>query len=226
MQALRSLRGRVALLATLAVAGVLLVVGAAAVASFAEREREGVDDELAGRPVGPLTRAVEPAPPAPEGTAPMGPGAHVEPVEPAPRRLRPEGEYVRLIAHGEVIRALDVPRGLAPPEGPGFRTFRVGGERYRSLTRRGPEGMLLEVGRTLDPAEDRVASLRNRLLVLGLLGTALVGGLSWWLAGLALRPLRALRESAGGVTTTRDLSTRLPADGAPEDVAQLTASIN
>jgi two-component system sensor histidine kinase PrrB len=59
-----------------------------------------------------------------------------------------------------------------------------------------------------------------------LLGVVLVAGVSWWLAGLALRPLRALRDSAGRVTTTRDLSTRLPADGAPEEVSELSTSIN
>jgi two-component system, OmpR family, sensor histidine kinase PrrB len=54
----------------------------------------------------------------------------------------------------------------------------------------------------------------------------LVAALSWWLAGLALRPLGRLRAAAGKVITTRDLSTRLPADDAPEEVHALSDSVN
>ena len=58
MRVTSTLRGRVALLATLAVGLVLLVVGATAVASFGERERARVDEELGNRPVGALVRAL------------------------------------------------------------------------------------------------------------------------------------------------------------------------
>ena len=221
MSAVRSLRGRVALLATLAVAVVLLLVGATAVASFAERERARIDDELAQRPAGALVRALGrpdrqrvPPPPGVEGPE-LGPPA-----------LRPEGEYIRLIGGSQVVRAVDAPAGLPRPEGPGLATLEAGGGSYRSLTRAVPGGGLLEVGRDLGPSEERIASLRNRLLLLGGLGVVLVGGLSWWLAGLALGPLRPLRAAAGRVSTTRDLSTRLPADGAPAEVAELSDGIN
>src|SRR5215211_5008206 len=154
MRAARSLRGRVGLLATLAVAAVLLLVGATAVASFSEREHARVDDELAGRPAGALVRALG----APDD------------------------------------------RGPVPPP-PGF-------------------------GQDLAPSQERVAALRNRLLLLGGLGVILVGGLSWWLSGLALQPLRPLRAAAGRVSTTRDLSTRLPAGDAPAEVEELSDGIN
>jgi two-component system sensor histidine kinase PrrB len=225
VRAVRSLRGRVALLATLAVAGVLLAVGATAVASFADRERARVDDALEARPVGALVRALEPAPGGADQlpVPPPGPGP---PPRLGPEALRPEGEYIRLVGGGRVARSVDTPDGLPAPDEPGVRTLRAGGERYRSLTRQGPGGVLLEVGTTLKPAEDRIASLRNRVLVLGLLGVGLVAGISWWLAGLALRPLGALRDAAGRVTTTRDLSSRLPAADAPEEVAELSGSVN
>ena len=207
-----------ALLSTLAVAGVLLAVGAAAVASFAERERSRVEQDLAGRPLRGLVRALS-------GLEQGGPGGPPGLPEPPPA-LRPEGEYVRLIADGRVLRSVDPPQGLPVPDGPGMRTLETDGERYRSLTRAVPGGGLLEVGVDLAPADDRVAALRNRLLVLGGLGVALVGALSWWLAGVALRPLGALRAAAGRVSSTRDLSTRLPALDAPAEVGELSASIN
>jgi two-component system, OmpR family, sensor histidine kinase PrrB len=224
VRALGSLRGRVAVLATIAVAGVLLAVGATSVASFSEREHARVDDALEARPVGALVRALR-GPPGPGELEPAPPDGPA-PLPLGPEALRPEGEYIRLIGDGEVVRSVDAARGLPVPEEPGLRTLHTDGERYRSLTREAPRGLLLEVGTDLGPAEDRVAALRTRLLVLGALGVALVGAVSWWLAGLALQPLRALRDAAGRVSTTRDLSTRLPAEGSPEEVSELTASIN
>jgi len=221
MRAIGSLRGRVAVLATLAVGIVLLLVGATAVASFGDRERARVDEDLSNRPVGALVRALSgrdfalPAPGDP-GEAPLGPQA-----------LRPQGEYVRLIAGEDVVRAVDAPEDLPLPAEPGVRTLDADGERYRSLTRAVEGGGLLEVGTDLGPADDRIASLRNRLLLLGGLALVLVAAVSWWLAGLALKPLRALGSAAGRVSTTRDLSTRLPTEeGTPGEVSELTASIN
>jgi two-component system sensor histidine kinase PrrB len=220
MRSLDSLRGRVALLATLAVGVVLLLVGAAAVASFGERERSRVDDGLRDRPVAALVRALA----GRDVFTPPEPG--VPPVPLGPQALRPEGEYVRLIADGRALRSVDAPRSLPLPTKPGSRTLEGGGRRFRSLTRAVPGGGLLEVGTDLGPADERIAGLRTRLLLLGGLALVMVAGLSWWLAGVALGPLRALREAAGRVSTTRDLSTRLPAEGAPGEVAELTASIN
>jgi two-component system sensor histidine kinase PrrB len=226
--ALRSLRGRVALLATLAVGVVLLIVGAAVLATFADSETERVDEALAERPAGALVRAFGGGP----GELPVPPPGEEPGLEPAPRPLgppafRPRGEYVRVVDEsGQVVRSVGAPTGAPVPTAPGMRTLEPGGDSYRSLTRPIPGGGLLEVGVDLAPTEERVAELRNRLILLGLLALLLVGALSWWLAGLALGPLRSLRAAAGNVSTTRDLSSRLPSDGAPAEVAELTDSIN
>jgi two-component system, OmpR family, sensor histidine kinase PrrB len=239
--AVRSLRGRVALLATLAVGLVLLAVGATALATFANREIARVDEDLAERPPGPLVRGIEgilrDVPGPPRGGEPRGlpgpeqrelPGAEGGPFGPfGPPAFRPQGEYVRLLDRpGHVARSVDAPAGLPAPTQAGVRTADAGGASYRSLTRTIPGGALLEVGVDLSPTDERIDELRNRLILLGLLGVALVAGLSWWLAGLALRPLRSLRAAAGEVSSTRDLSSRLPAEGAPVEVAALTDSIN
>jgi two-component system sensor histidine kinase PrrB len=224
MAAVRSLRGRVALLATLAVAIVLFAVGATVLAIFADRETARVDESLAERPAGALVRAF--------GRDPVPPPERGPEVVPAPppfgeRVFRPEGQYVRLFDEsGRVVRAVDAPPGLPAPGGEGVRTLEADRGSYRSLTRAIPGIGLLEIGLDLGPSEDRVAELRNRLILLGLLGVALVAALSWWLAGLALGPLRSLRAAAGQVSSTRDLSTRLTPGGAPAEVAELTDSIN
>jgi signal transduction histidine kinase len=222
--ALRSLRGRVALTATLSVAAVLIVIGAVAMASFADREHARVDEALHSRAVGRLIRALD----VPPGGGPFSlhrrDEGHVP--FPGPPGVGPPGHYVRLIVGGEVVRSVDVPAGLPLPSAPGLRSVSVGGKRYRSLTRPLPGGGLLEAGSDLSAAEQRIAGLRRLLALLGALGVGVAGALSWWLAGVALRPLRGLREAAGRVSTTQDLSTRLPAAGAASEVGELSASIN
>jgi len=229
LRAPRTLRARVALLASLAAALVLGVVGTLVVASFAERERETLDRRLVERPPGPLLRPFGgpgPAPPPPEGARrrelgppPGGQGS----VVPAPP---PDGEFARLLNGDRVVLSAEAPPGLPPPEGPGVRTVEVDGNRYRVAARRRPNGRLVEVGADLAPVADRVAGLRNRVILISAVGALLCGALAWWLAGVALRPLAGLRAAAAKVSTTGDLSTRLPEHDGPEEVDRLSATIN
>ena len=237
MSALRSLRGRVALAATLAVAAVLATVGTVTVASFAQRERAGLDESLRARPFGGIVHALEAPPGGPPHPFEVAPGP-LESPGPAPPGHPPDrplerhvplhsrGEYVRLVQGGEVLEAVDVPEGLPLPPGPGLHTLEHDGRRHRSLVRPGPGGELLEVGADLRATEGRGARLVRLTLLLGVLGVGVAGALSWWLAGLALRPLRTLRDAAGRVSTTQDLSTRLSPAGLPREVEELSASIN
>jgi two-component system sensor histidine kinase PrrB len=233
VRALRSLRGRVAFAATLAVALVLAIVGAVVVASFAERERARIDDSLRARPAPPILRAVGggrtaiPLPPPPDGESRRPFERPAERPPPfGPPALRPRGEFVRLIVGTAAARSVDAPEGLPLLPGPGLRTLRLGERSYRSLARPIAQHALLEVGVDLGPVQQRIAALRRLLLALGLLGVGLAGVLSWWLAGFALRPLRALRQGAGRVSGTRDLSTRLSLEDAPQEVDELSTSIN
>lgn len=222
---LGSLRGRVAIVATVAVAAVLVLVGAGALASFAEREQERIDESLVARPAPELARALREAGDLPG--APRRPGAEAPPGSRfGPPVLRPRDEYVRLIVDGEVERELDVPEGLPVPTGPGARTLSTDGDDYRSLAREIAPGVLIEAGVDLAESQQRVAELRDRLVLIGLAGIVLVAGLAWWLAGLALRPLARLREAAGTVSTTDDLSNRIDPGAGPTEVEELTESIN
>lgn len=231
---LNSLRGRVAVVATATVAMVLLLVGAVAVASFADRERDRIDQQLTSRPAPELARAL--------GAGAGGRGSVPEPPTDAlgspgsdqggadggfgPQVLRPTGEYVRLISDGEVVRSVDAPADLPVPDGPGLRTLGAGGTSYRSLAREAGPGTLIEIGIDLDESDARIAELRDRLLLIGLAGVLLVAALSWWLADLALRPLGALRDEAGRVSGTDDLSKRVDPGKSPAEIEALTESIN
>ncbi len=217
-RSLSSLRGRVALVATGAVAAVLILVGIAAVTAFSDRESERIDRDLAARSAPALAGALA-REEAPRGGPP--PGGQF-----GPPALRPVGQYVRLTLDGDVVGELDAAADLPVADGPGLKTIEAGGSEYRVLTRElGPE-YLVEIGQDLSDANARVADLRNQLLVIGLIGVLLVAALSWWLAGLTLRPLGRLREAAGRVTTTDDLSTRIEPGNSPSEVEELTESIN
>jgi len=217
MSALRSLRGRAAVLVTLAVGIILAAVGSLVVTTFADRERERVDRELVERPPEALARALR------EGSGP-GPGSFTRAL--GPPELRPEGRFFRLIDGGEVAFAIDAPGNVGVPSEPGLRTVDAGEKSYRVLARPGPNGTLIEVGADLSPLEDRIVGLRNRVILIALAGVALAGALAWWLAGIALRPLGALRSAVAQVSTTRDLSTRLPQNQDVGEVDELSGSVN
>ncbi len=231
---LNSLRGRVAVVATATVAVVLLLVGIVAVTSFADRESDRIDQQLTSRPAPELARALGAGPggrgpvPEPPADAPASPGSGQDGAGGGfgPQVLRPTGEYVRLISDGEVVRSVDAPADLPIPDGPGLRTLGAGGTSYRSLAREAGPGALIEIGIDLDESDARVAELRDRLLLIGLAGVLLVAALSWWLAGLALRPLGTLRDEAGRVSGTDDLSKRVDPGKSPAEIEALTDSIN
>jgi two-component system, OmpR family, sensor histidine kinase PrrB len=74
------------------------------------------------------------------------------------------------------------------------------------------------------PSFIRVLAVRLAVASLGVL--VLVGAVGLLLGNVALRPLMALRAIAERVASTRDLDTRLPQGGGPEEVDALAGSLN
>ncbi|MGH9210351.1 MAG: ATP-binding protein [Acidimicrobiales bacterium] len=75
-----------------------------------------------------------------------------------------------------------------------------------------------EVGRSVD-------ALRSRLLVGVPVSVAIVGLVAWWLVGLALRPVEAIRleaEAIGGSSLHR----RVPVPGSGDEVGRLSRTMN
>lgn len=71
-----------------------------------------------------------------------------------------------------------------------------------------------------------IRALASRLAIVSLGVLVLVGAVGFWLGGVALRPLAALRVTAERVASTRDLATRLPHGDGPEEVDALAGSLN
>ena len=130
----------------------------------------------------------------------------------------------------------DIPGAQFPNRGPnGYATVRVGGAKWRTLTRPlsvvdPPEGtppnLRMQVARPLAPVEATVDSVRGRVVVLGAIGLVVTAALAWLLTGLALRPLGRLRAAAANVASTDDLAMRVPASAGPVEVDVVAESLN
>jgi two-component system sensor histidine kinase PrrB len=248
-----SIRARVTIAATAAVALVLIGGGILTVATFAQREHSSFDRELERRASGPAGRPPEfrhrddrshrgstderPAPDQGVGQPPPGGTSGVS-IEGGPGLLAESGFFVRVISNGQVVRAAgDVPEASFPiPTKQGFDTIEAGGHKWRTLTVLPASSPAIDAGGNLaqeaqfvadlGPVEDRIRSMRTRVALISGLGIGLAGVLASLLSGLALAPLSRLRRTVAGVTTTRDLSNRLPDQDAAEEVNELARSVN
>jgi two-component system, OmpR family, sensor histidine kinase PrrB len=221
MRAPRSLRARITLAALAAVAIGGAVAGALLLAAVERDGRRAVDRDLRERAA---------------GFARGGPGRGFEerlrgrPGPPGGEELLAgSGSFVQVAVGDRVLeRRGDVPdEPPAVPEADGFRTVEIDGAPWRSLTFSpgGPADVRLELLSTLDPVEDRVASIRELVIVLGLGALALTGLAAWAFTSLAVRPLGRLQSGAARVSGAEDLQTPLPDEG-PDEVRSLAGALN
>ena len=115
----------------------------------------------------------------------------------------------------------------APPDREGFSTVDIDGRSWRSLTilLGGPADARFQALSTLAPVDERVASIRRLVLLIGLLALALTGLAAWFFSSLAVRPLARLQAGAARVTSAEDLATPLPDEG-PDEVRSLAGALN
>jgi signal transduction histidine kinase len=211
-----SLRARLTLAALLAVAIGGLIAGPLLLAAIERDGRQAIDRELREQ-----TAQVLRGPPG-EGRFGRGPRGG-QPL------LRGSGSFVQ-VAYGDEVVAQDgdVPNAApVPPASQGYSTVDIGGESWRSLTvlLGGPEDARFQALATLAPVEERVASTRRLIVLIGLLALALTGLAAWFFSSLAVRPLARLQAGAARVTGAEDLSTPLPDEG-PDEVRSLAAALN
>ena len=90
----------------------------------------------------------------------------------------------------------------------------------------GPEGDAVVISARSLESVQRATEVLARLLALGypvLLLTVAVT--SYWLTGLALAPVAAMRRRVAGITAT-ELSARVPVPGSKDEIAQLATTMN
>ena len=216
-----SLRARIALGAVAAVAlgGIL-----AGVVLLREVERDGrraLDAQLvdrAGRLAG--------GPGGRDGFGHGGPGLGHD----GPQLLAGSGTFVQIAVGGRTVdRGGDVPADPpAVPLAEGLTTVSIAGDDWRSLTLAAGRGgsARVQVLATLAPVEERVASIRRLVVLLGLLALALTGGAAYAFTTVAVRPLGRLRAGASRISGADDLARPLPADDGPPEVRSLALALN
>jgi two-component system sensor histidine kinase PrrB len=211
-----SLRARLTLAALLAVLIGGLIAGTLLLAAVERDGRQAVDQELREQ-VAEVLRG-----PPGEGRFGRGPRGG-QPL------LKGSGTFVQVAVGGEVVaQDGDVPDSVpAPSRREGFSTADIAGTDWRSLTvpLAGPDDARFQAFSTLAPVEERVASTRRLIILIGLLALALTGLAAWIFSSLAVRPLARLQAGAARVTGAEDLSTPLPDEG-PDEVRSLAGALN
>ena len=224
---LRSLRFRVALATVLAVALVVGIVGWRVVTGFATSELRAVNQRLVDR--------ADQVAPEPSGSFPLpAPGAELD--DRVQRALAGSGDVIRLVENGVVVGAAGEAKGVLglPVRVPlGLSDHEVGGQMWRmyaisAATPLGaPDiGRQIQIATPLAPVRESINRLSSRVVTGGL--AALVGAAvaGWLFGGVALRSLGRLRGTATQVSSTRDLSVRIPVGVGPAEVDELATSLN
>ncbi|BAF58632.1 signal transduction histidine kinase [Pelotomaculum thermopropionicum SI] len=85
---------------------------------------------------------------------------------------------------------------------------------------------VLQVARTMGPAEMALKRLRILLFLGGAVALFLTSTLGWLLAGAALRPIGRITETASAIQQGRDLTRRISYSGPKDEVGRLAGTLN
>jgi two-component system OmpR family sensor kinase len=110
---------------------------------------------------------------------------------------------------------------VTPDKGPLLRVY----VRPIMVAGQGVVGYVL-VGQPQSAVQDQLGDLRLFLILGALLSLVAAGAIGWFVAGRALRPLDAMARTAEEIGHTQDLSRRLPAIPANDEVGRLQRSFN
>jgi signal transduction histidine kinase len=85
---------------------------------------------------------------------------------------------------------------------------------------------ILQMGRSLTTRDQSIHALGVNLLIAGILAIAVAFGLGWLLAGMSLRPIDRLTETAQAIGAKRDFSRRVEHTGPDDEVGRLAKTFN
>ena len=221
-----TIRARLALAAALAVAIAVVIASAVAYAAVRSELRAPVDAALADRADQishlPL-RAIETRPgsyflqiPRPELG---GAGGYVQIVSRQGQTIRPAEDTIALPTGDNVLAV------AAGEAGPVYHDAEVAGTHIRVLTVPLESGYALQVARPLTEVDAALDRTRTILILVALAGIGTAAALGLVVSRTALAPVRRLTEATEHVTATRDLTSRIDADGRDE-LSRLAASFN
>ena len=220
-----SFRTRIALAGAAAVAVAVAAASAITYVVVRGELRSEIDDALEERAATTRLRVVEDpttgrrfldVPPPLLG----GAAGYLQIVTSDGRSIRPIGETVAL-----PISERDRQAAQGEVDEPFFSEAHVAGTHVRVLTAPLRGGYALQISRPLDEVDSALARIRNWLLLVALVGTAIAAALGLVVARAVLTPVRRLTTTAEEVTETRDLSRRIEERGSDE-LSRLASSFN
>ena len=135
-----------------------------------------------------------------------------------------DGENERVLVHNEPI--------ILPADQPYFSTFLA--TRYGNCLQLSGDAAadsdcvegVLQLGRSLAEHDATMAELRQTLITgnfFALAGSFLVG---WLFAGIALRPIHRVAETARAIGQERDFNRRMDYDGPQDEIGELVTTFN
>jgi two-component system, OmpR family, sensor kinase len=204
------IRWRLTLVFALAMAAVLVAVGAFLYVRLGNTLEEQLDESLQAR-VDDLG--------AVEGGGLAGGDESFAQV------LGPEGA-VRAASPGFTARAVLTPAELVRArDGRVVVERELAGEPYRVLAEPRADGGIAVAGGSLEERDEALAGLLAQLLVAGPLALLLAAAAGYLLAGAALRPVEAMRRRADEISAAT-AGTRLPLPEAQDEVRRLGETLN
>ncbi len=219
---------RLAVILAILVAGSVGLAASVGYVSSAQRLEAEVDRFLADRSAELLVLYNVPE----RGPGPLGPRGRFG-VD-LPRFLRLDAEVQILDGTGEVVGRGEVElpvdetaRSIAAGRGSllSSRTVEIEGVPYRLRTTAIPVGGALQVARDYRETANVLDSLRDRFLLIGVLGVAAAGLVGLLVARQVTRPLEQLTAAAELVARTGDLSAAVP-EGRRDETGRLAVAFS
>jgi signal transduction histidine kinase len=134
---------------------------------------------------------------------------------------------LRVLSGNQVILERgQVPAAKLPlPVHDGLTTIQVGDEQWRSLAQQISDGQL-QVLENLGPVQQRLHQDEQLIAMIAATATLLTALGVWVVTGIVVAPLRRLRAGALTIRPGRDVDQRLPQVRRPQEVAELSATLN
>jgi signal transduction histidine kinase len=85
---------------------------------------------------------------------------------------------------------------------------------------------ILQMGRSITTRDQSIRALSMNLLIAGIVAVAVAFALGWVLAGMALRPIHRLTQTAEAIGAERDFDRRVEHSGPDDEVGHLAKTLN
>jgi two-component system, OmpR family, sensor kinase len=239
-----SIRLRFTLIYTLILALTLALFGAALYAIQAQDTLSSIQQDLRQSANKLAEGALRPdTKPAPPDTGQVRPPIPFDEFSSAQEfRSFPERELGRVLdANGNLVSSpFGRPEDALPLSAEGLQTLQNQKEWWQTATV-SDEQMLIysrpvivnsqvvyivQVARSLTERNRSLQSLATTLLIAGLLMVMVAFGIGWFLAGITLRPIQRITQTAKAIGEERDFSRRVDYKGPQDELGQLASTFN